>query len=77
MYNNDLKNTIIENLEQKEVTICKTVASLSAQGFVVNKSKYNKIKFCSILIHLFENINVFTKEEQKEIESMYNKFILV
>lgn len=72
MYNDDLKNTIINNLEEKEINLCNTVTVLSSQGFVVNKTKGIKIKFCSILIHLFENIDLFTEEEQTNIENLYN-----
>lgn len=74
MYNDELRKNIITDLESKELSIVNTTVVLASQGYVVNQSKYIKLNFASIILNAFENINVFSKEQQHKIELIYNKF---
>ena len=73
MYNDELRKTIITDLESKELSIINTVIVLASQGYVVNRVKYIKLDWASIILNAFENINVFSKEQQHKIELLYNK----
>ena len=74
MYNDELCKTIITNLESKELSIVNTAIVLASQGYVVNRAKYIKLNLASIILNAFENINIFSEEQQHKIELLYNKF---
>lgn len=73
MYDNDLKDIAIRNLEQKAIGIVQTTVALTAQGYIVNRVKQTRLQWSSILLHAFENIDVLTPEQQNYIEVLYNK----
>lgn len=73
MYNDEIRKTIITDLESKELSIVNTAVVLASQGYVVNKTKYIKLDWTSIVLNAFENINVFSEEQQRKIELLYNK----
>ena len=73
MYNDELRKTIITDLESKELSIVNTTVVLASQGYVVNKTKYIKLDWASIILNAFENINVFSEKQQRKIELLYNK----
>ena len=73
MYDEAIKTIAISNLEQKTIGVSNTTVALSAQGYIVNKNKKIKQDWSSILLHVFENIDVLSSEQQKAIEVLYNK----
>lgn len=73
MYNDEFRKTIITDLESKELSIVNTAVVLASQGYVVNKAKYIKLNWTSIILNAFENINIFSEEQQHKIELLYNK----
>lgn len=73
MYDDKLRKTIITDLESKELSIVNTAVVLASQGYVVNQAKYIKLDWTSIILNAFENINVFSEEQQHKIELLYNK----
>ena len=73
MYNDDLRKSIITDLESKELNIVNTVVVLASQGYVINQAKHIKFDWTSIILNAFENINVFSEEQQHKIELLYNK----
>ena len=73
MYDDKLRKTIITDLESKELSIVNTAVVLASQGYVVNQAKYIKLDWASIILNAFENINVFSEEQQHKIELLYNK----
>ena len=75
MYNDELRKTIITDLESKELSIVNTAVVLASQGYVVNRVKYIKLDLASIILNAFENINVFSEEQQHKIELLYNKLL--
>ena len=74
MYNDELRKTIITDLESKELSIVNTAVVLASQGYVINQAKHIKLDWTSIILNAFENINVFSEEQQHKIELLYNKF---
>lgn len=73
MYNDIIKKNILDDLESKAMSIVNTSIALASQGYLVNKSKYIRLDWSSILLHAFENIDIFSKEQQNNIERLYNK----
>ena len=73
MYNDDLRKSIITDLESKELNVVNTVVVLASQGYVINQAKHTKLDWASIILNAFENINVFSEEQQHKIELLYNK----
>ena len=73
MYNDVIKKNILDDLESKAMNIVNTSIALASQGYFVNKSKYIRLDWSSLLLHAFENIDIFSKEQQNNIERLYNK----
>ena len=73
MYNDVIKKNILDDLESKAMNIVNTSIALTSQGYLVNKSKYIRLDWSSLLLHAFENIDIFNKEQQNNIERLYNK----
>lgn len=73
MYDDVIKTNTIDSLENKVVSIVNTSVALSSQGYLVNKNKYIKLDWSSIMIHAFENIDVLDEEQQRRVELLYNK----
>ena len=73
MYNDVIKKNILDDLKSKVMSIVNTSIALASQGYLVNKSKYIRLDWSSILLHAFENIDIFSKEQQNNIERLYNK----
>ena len=77
MYNDELRKTIITDLESKELSIVNIAVVLASQGYVVNRAKYIKLDLASIILNAFENIDVFSEEQQHKIELLYNKLSML
>lgn len=75
MYSDDTKDAVIDDLETKKLAIVNTIVELALQGYFANKVKYIRLDWISILIDAFQNINLFTKEQQTKIECLYNKIM--
>lgn len=73
MYNDEFRKTIITDLESKELSIVNTAVVLASQGYIVNRAKYIKLDWTSIVLNAFENINIFNEEQQHKLELLYNK----
>lgn len=73
MYNDVVQKTIINDLEGKKLKLVETALALASQGFIVNQVKYVKLGWSSILIDAFQNMNLFSDEQQRKIEQIYNK----
>ena len=73
MYNDVIRKSILDDLEGKVISIINTSIALASQGYLVNKSKYIRLEWSSLLIHAFTNIDVLKPEQQHKIELLYNK----
>lgn len=73
MYNDDVATNVINDLEGKTISIVNTAIVLASQGYLVNKSKYIRLDWSSLLLNAFENIDILSKEQQHKVELLYNK----
>lgn len=65
----------IQNLDRDKIAIGNTIVSLTYQGYVVNKAKYNKLSFNNLLTIMFKNIMLFNEQQREKLMLMYNKYI--
>lgn len=70
---NDILDNTITNLEQKVMNIANVSIALTAQGYVVNKSKQDRFRIGTLLIHCFNNIDIFSEEQKNSIKYIYDK----
>lgn len=75
MYNDGIRKNIIDNLESKTIDIVNTSIALASQGYLVNKNKRIRLDWSSVLFHAFENIHILSKEQQANVEKLYNKIM--
>lgn len=75
MYGEAISNKIVNALEQKALNVVTTTVALTAQGYVVNRAKKVSLEWSSILLHAFENIDIFSDSQQQNIEYLYNKLM--
>lgn len=73
MYNDKIRKSIISDLENKAMDVVKTSIALASQGYLVNRKKYIKLDWTSLLLSAFENIDILSDEQQHNIELLYNK----
>lgn len=73
MYDDVIKKTILDDLENKVISIVNTSVALVSQGYLVNRSKTIRLNWSSLLLHAFENIDVLSSEQQHKVEELYNK----
>ena len=65
----------IQDLDRDKIAIANTIVSLTYQGYVVNKAKYNKLSFNNLLTTMFKNIMLFDEQQREKLMLMYNKYI--
>lgn len=65
----------IQDLDRDKIAIANTIVSLTYQGYVVNKAKYNKLSFNNLLTTMFKNIMLFNEQQREKLMLMYNKYI--
>ena len=65
----------IQDLDRDKIAIANTIVSLTYQGYVVNKAKYNKLSFNNLLTTMFKNIVLFNEQQKEKLMLMYNKYI--
>lgn len=73
MYDDEIKNIILDDLENKVIDISNTFVTLNSQGYFVNRHKYIELYWSNLLIHAFKNIHILNKNQQHKIELIYNK----
>ena len=74
-YDSDLKNIMLDVLENRTSSIASCIVSLSDQGYIPNRIKYNTLGMINILYEIYNNIDSFTTEEQNNFDMLYNKVL--
>ena len=75
LYDDMLKDTMLDVLENRMSGIADCVTALLDQGYIPNKNKGVILSWTCILIDAYENIDIFTKEQQDNLDSIYNKVL--
>lgn len=75
LYDEELKQTMLDVLEQRVSGIADSISALAEEGFIPNKNKKTILDWGTILIHAYENIDIFSEEQQRNLDNIYNKVI--
>lgn len=75
LYEPDLKDSMLDILNNRLSSIADCIAVLFEQGYIPNKNKYTILNWSSILIDAYENVDVLTKEQQDKLDIIYNKVL--
>lgn len=75
LYDYKLKATVLDVLEHRVSSIVDSIRVLVEEGYQPNKNKKIMLDWLSILIHAYENVDLFSKEQQDKLDSIYNKII--
>jgi len=75
LYEPDLKDTMLDILNDRLSGIADCITVLFDQGYNPNKNKYTILNWSSILIDAYENVDVLTKEQQNKLDVIYNKVL--
>ena len=77
LYNKDIRKQITDTLENRVSVIVDYNIALAEQGMLASKDNSANLSATLMLIDAFENINVFSYEQQNNLENLYNKIISV
>ncbi len=77
LYNKDIRKQITDTLENRVSVIVDYNIALAEQGMLISKDNSTNLSATLMLIDAFENIDVFSYEQQNNLENLYNKIINV
>lgn len=66
---------VLGTLNNRVSSISSIIKFLADEGYTPNTKKLTILKWSSLLIHAFENIDIFDGEQKAKIEELYNKVI--
>ena len=75
LYEEKIKEAMLVILEERVTGIANCIQALIENGYIPNKNKQTILDWSSILIDAYENIDVFSKEQQENLDSLYNKVL--
>ena len=64
---------MLDVLEERMLSIANCIQELFDKGYIPNKNKMTILDWSSILINAYENIDIFSKEQQEDLDILYNK----
>ena len=77
LYNKDIRKQITDTLENRVSVIVDYNIALAEHGMSTSKDNSANLSATLMLIDAFENIDVFSYEQQNNLENLYNKIISV
>ena len=75
LYDNSIKDSMLDTLNNRVSSIADCIVSLFDNGYNPNKNKYVILTWSSILIDAYDNIDLFTEEQHKMLDKLYNKIM--
>ena len=75
MYESYLNKAMLDVLENRMSGIADSITILIDKGYVPNKNKMTILNWTPILIDAYENIALFTEEQQNKLDKIYEKII--
>ncbi len=75
MYESYLNKAMLDVLENRMSGIADSITVLIDKGYVPNKNKMTILNWTPILIDAYENIALFTEEQQNKLDKIYEKII--
>lgn len=75
LYEDALKQAMLAILDDRVASIANCIISLINEGYLPNKNKTTILDWSSILINVYENIDLFNSEQQANIDRIYNNVL--
>lgn len=75
LYEETLKQPMLGILDDRVSGIASCITDLASKGFAPNKKKLDTLSWSILLYHAYENIDVFTREQQDNLDIIYNNVI--
>lgn len=75
LYSAEIKQEMLDTLNNRVSSIIDICISLSTQGYIPNKNKNIKLSLYSACIDVFSNIEFFDEKYKDDFENLYNKII--
>ena len=75
LYDEKLKQVMLDILENRVSGIADSINILVSEGYIPSKNKRTVLDWSIILINAYENIDIFSKEQQQKLDIIYNKVI--
>ena len=75
LYKSDLKETMLDVLENRMSGIADCIQALFEQGYIPNNNKRNILSWNAILIDAYENIDVLSVEQHTKLDNLYNRVL--
>ena len=75
MYESYLNKAMLDVLENRMSGIADSITVLIDKGYIPNKNKMTILNWTPILIDAYENIALFTEEQQNKLDKIYEKII--
>ena len=73
LYDAEKKQDMLDTLNNRVSSIVDVCVSLIQEGYILNKNKFNKLSWTTIMIDAFDNIDVLSVEQHNKLETLYNK----
>lgn len=74
-YESVIKEVVVETLKDRVSTTAGYIDSLLKGGYIPNKAKLRFISIAPFIIRAYDNIDIFTEEQQKKLDNLFNKLI--
>lgn len=74
-YDSVLKKQVLDSLENRLSSIALSIEKLSEQGYISSLENIDILNMTTMLIQAYNNIELFSKERQDELDIIYNKLL--
>lgn len=75
LYEPNLKQAMLDVLEERMSGIADCIIVLMDNGYIPNKNKMTILNWSAILIDAYENVDVLDSEQQHNLDNLYNKVL--
>lgn len=75
LYEPNLKDTMLDVLENRMSGIADCIQVLFANGYIPNKNKMTILNWSAVLIDAYENIDVLSIEQHNKLDNIYNRVL--
>ena len=75
MYEEEIREAVLDTLENRVSSIALCIGKFLEEGYIPNNKKEIQLNWLTILIPAYKHINSFTKEQQDNLDRIYNNVI--
>ena len=75
MIKNEIKETMLDDLNAKSSSIVNCIVELAEQGYLPNNAKLVKLSWCGILLEAIKQDSFYNEAQTNNIKTIFNKVI--